>query len=443
MAIQNPIIRQVPPVQQTEATPPVIKRDGSGVAIQSGLAGLQGNTDLIATAKELILRKQGMNKDINDQASYWRTVAGDTTSFGTQTPYRTKLYSNPKDINYRYLDPEQQTAIRNSRTNAANANLKTIAEERKYRGDTMDDTITALEKWETQKAKKETDSDVARARQLSIWAAERKAKNDAGVPLTAEDFHLDPSQGILEKTGGSDAWRHNNPTLLKYNETTKELGAMPGAKSPDGGIYAIFPDKFTGEDAFLNVITKDPKASLNKVLADVYGRRITAASLGVMNMPVADMDDNLKKSIIDKVSAKNKWTEGNIIGASTTSRKFYSDANIRTLAETTGMKPSELDKMTDDELSQLAVSNKDDLVKIAVDKIPAGKLLKSNIDKDFAKVVATSLADHLSAEETVAALKVMGVEDAQKKYDDVITMIDKSSMDLIAQLTALNNPKPD
>jgi len=407
-------------VEQKQPAPP-IKRDADGLAIaKSPFADYGGANQLIQTAKEIILRKQGMNKDLTDAGTYWRKVYSDTTAFGTQTPDRTNMYSNPKDINFRELSPADQAGIRLSRQSAANANLRSIAEERKYRGDVMGETLDSLasilKEQQDAEAKKSESAQLEYGRKLD----NAKKLAAAGIPTTAEDWGLDMTRGIGDKVGGTPSWRMNNPGLIKYDEeVAKKYGAKQGLAAEGGGYYAIFPSEAVGTQAL--------KDAFDAGKADPMAADLKDTIFGSQSISANRMTDEQWQAVEDAVKTRNKWEEGNLLSASSTGgHTFYTEANIRTVAEVTGVDVNAINAMSDADIASFVYRYKNNVIINAAKKLDQKELALAQIDADMAQAIVDSVATGESRDIVIQTLNEMKIADAAVKYDKVVELLKKA-----------------
>lgn len=72
----------------------------------------------------------------------------------------------------------------------------------------------------------------------------------AGKPNNSIIYDIDAQNAEL-RTGGSQTWRHNNPTLLPFNASARQNGALGQAYG-----VAIFENRSDGEQAFLTELER-------------------------------------------------------------------------------------------------------------------------------------------------------------------------------------------
>lgn len=299
---------------------PSIQRDGAGVAIKtSPLTAMKGTQGFLEAAKEIIRRKQGMNKDISQQETYWRGLIRDTSPFGgaREPALTTPGMFQDKDI--REMSPEDQASIRAARYGAATSHLEGLGEERKYRETQMSDTVKALTDMMEEKdklAKNELD----KTEQLLNIA---KKKQDLGIEPTAEDLGLDVSKGIGDRIGGSVSWRHNNPGNIKFGDFAKKYGAVQGQQATDGGYFAVFPDINKGKQAMKELLLGknykdlDLDKALRKWSGNGYGVKDLYGVGFSTTISMLEKGGQLN-GLIDKMVQREGWKEGKYLTSKST-----------------------------------------------------------------------------------------------------------------------------
>ena len=79
-------------------------------------------------------------------------------------------------------------------------------------------------------------------------------RTESGVCYTFDDGM------IIERRGGTIAWRNNNPGCIRYSETSIKMGAIGKANN-----FAIFPDEATGMRAIKTLLSSDSYCNLSIV----------------------------------------------------------------------------------------------------------------------------------------------------------------------------------
>ena len=131
---------------------------------------------------------------------------------------------------------------------------------------------------------------------------------------------LNHPDGLVEtRTGGSAAWRNNNPGNLEYSRLAKKFGAV--GKS---GRWAVFPDYETGQAASIALL-KSPKYS-NLTVDEAIARRSppnenNTASLQAKirklgnftgQEKIRDLSAAQLKTLADAIQRTEGWKPGSI-----------------------------------------------------------------------------------------------------------------------------------
>ena len=194
----------------------------------------------IEAAKEIIRKKQGYNKDLEEQKAYWRKLIRDTSPFGGERRIidPNSVYINPDvsggeftDADLRLLSPEDQASIRASRYAAGQAHLQGLDEEEKYRESAPNDILTTLKEYYEQKvteadnaAKNANDAEAAKLdREKFEWQKKSTAIDQAiaaskagGTSGTPADFNKDIILGQNDLKKGSTWGQVWNRLYAKY-----------------------------------------------------------------------------------------------------------------------------------------------------------------------------------------------------------------------------------
>ena len=127
------------------------------------------------------------------------------------------------------------------------------------------------------------------------------------------------SDGSSEiRTGGSRAWRNNNPGNLEYRDFAKQHGAIG-----TDGRFAIFPDRATGETAQETLLRS---RYMNKTIDEAvaayappsdndtatYQRSVSRALRLPGTTEMKTLTEEQFKVFISVLRRKEGWEEGNI-----------------------------------------------------------------------------------------------------------------------------------
>jgi hypothetical protein len=415
------VTQPTPPVNPTPPTPvqkqPEVIRDGAGVAVKTPFSDFVNTSKLMESAKELLLRKQNMNKDINDAATYWRGVYSDPASFGANTADRIGAYKDPNDVIFRQLSPADQANIRIGRSNTAAANLKTIQDERVYRGNIMKDVLANLKDTIAEQKAAATDKTNYEGR---MWDNAKKRLEMTGMVDANKDLEMSPDEGIGDRVGKSDSWRHNNAGMLLYNDETARYGATKGMSAGDGKFYAVFPDEQTGKEVLRNMV--------------LTGAELPGAVKNVMSKKeyqyAAENPEEWTKAYED-IKKANKWEEGKYLSASSVAHVFWTPAKIEAFSRLDGRSPSVLVRMTDDDLSAAYQGYKNDLAKQIVREftptIERDLIVKNGVTPDVSEVIINGILNGIDTDpDFIAVLEEQGIKDVATKINAVKTSMEKN-----------------
>ena len=381
------------PTAEERVSPAPIRRSGSGLEV------FNRNNEFLEFAKELIRRKQNKNKDINESSSFWKEVYGDATAFGGERGAEAKKgLTDPSDINYRELSPDAQAGIRLSRQNAATANLRTIAEERKYRGDTMAATLKELSDIMTASSKSSSDA-LTRAGKMYDLIEDKKK---TGRRVTASDFpDMTAAEGIGEKLGGTDPWRHNSSVLLPLDEITKKYGGVAGMTMEDGTVYAAFPDEESGANALKELFMQDKykESTLDDVLKDITGGKYDSRLIGGKTMFAHDITEDQWGDILNGIKDA-EWDDTgknfNDIGGELP--EGWTANGLVNLSAATNIPYDVLRGKTTQELIDIKVNNSDDIAKMAVKTFNGREMATAKVDKIQAEILVSGIIKGIAGE---------------------------------------------
>ncbi len=143
-------------------------------------------------------------------------------------------------------------------------------------------------------------------------------------PPVAEDgrdvIYANPDGTRTRKTGGSRAWRNNNPGNLRYTEFSVRMGAIGQA-----GKFAVFPDKETGQNALRELLKT--KTYYNLSVADAISRyappsqnntaryhaRIKELTGVSLNKKLNQLSNAEMERVVGAISTIEGWTVGQTI----------------------------------------------------------------------------------------------------------------------------------
>lgn len=153
------------------------------------------------------------------------------------------------------------------------------------------------------------------------------AANDATPVSAAADasesgkdvVYTYPDGTRYKRTGGSRAWRNNNPGNLRYSEFSRRAGAIARA-----GGFAVFPDEETGMAAIGKLMRTRQYSGLTIAQAIAryappfenntagYNKRIQELTGLDITMRVADLSDAQIAKMADAIRHIEGWTPGTI-----------------------------------------------------------------------------------------------------------------------------------
>ena len=125
--------------------------------------------------------------------------------------------------------------------------------------------------------------------------------------------------GTVERTGGTRAWRNNNPGCLRYGPRAQALGAIGHA-----GGFAVFPDEETGRFAIMELLLSDSYKNLMIAQAiskyapprenntAAYKRRLAQKTGLAMNLRICDLSQEQLEKVADAIAEIEGWVPGKI-----------------------------------------------------------------------------------------------------------------------------------
>lgn len=398
--------------------PTTIRTSGGGIGtLTSNLSGLDklgSNQNFLQAAKDIIQRKSTIQQPLSEAKTYWRTLQRDTSPFGGMKDPALQQPGMITDEKLRLLSPADQASVIASRDSAASANLQGISDEEKYRQTREEDIMKSMTDLLTEKDKMAQDAIDAESKKLDII----KKKTDLGMPITDADYKAAGLDATGGKIGGTISWRYNNPGNIKWGAFAESHGATKGAAATDGGFFAVFPDLTSGEKARHDLLLTSGYTNLDQNTAMLRwsggltngkpnGKGYTYDKLVQLGAPaVSKPFSSFSTDEWAQLEAAWKqaegWKEGTTLGAPTNKHVFWTEASIRTLAESLGKTPTELsNNYTDDQLSQMAADNSDSVVENTVKKIASASLLRIGLTVADTKELLT--------------LKAQGTKDSEIK----------------------------
>lgn len=121
----------------------------------------------------------------------------------------------------------------------------------------------------------------------------------------------------FKRSGGTRAWRNNNPGCIRYSDFSVDNGAIGKA-----GGFAIFPDKATGEKALAALLKT--KSYYNLSIADAifkyapphendtqtYKNRLKKMTGLPISLKIRDLTNEQMSHVIDAICIVEGWQEG-------------------------------------------------------------------------------------------------------------------------------------
>lgn len=136
-------------------------------------------------------------------------------------------------------------------------------------------------------------------------------RTDAGVCYTFDDGM------VIERRGGTIAWRNNNPGCIRYSEKSIKMGAIGKANN-----FAIFPDEATGMRAIKTLLSSDSYCNLSIVDAihkyapphendtDHYIQSLCRAVGVPQHTKLCDLNDEQMDKVVKTIRKIEGWVVG-------------------------------------------------------------------------------------------------------------------------------------
>ena len=282
------------------------------------LEDFQNRSSFMEAAKDIIMKKQGMNQDIQTARQYYRTIGADTSPFGgTRDPGMMEKAGLFTDERFRQLAPQDQASVRASRTSAMQAATRGLTEEESYRQGRVEDVVRTFSDLYAEAAElRKEDADKEKNRLDNL-----KSIYDLGGTISAEHLYNDKRMAIDNRIGGSASWRNNNPLNIKWGSFAQGYaGAKQGSNATDGGTFATFQSVEQGWQAAKDLISsKNYKdLSLEQAL-----RRWSGQGYGVeklknvlnftpmwINKKTGEMNEDELNELLSAMVKLEGWTEG-------------------------------------------------------------------------------------------------------------------------------------
>ncbi len=138
--------------------------------------------------------------------------------------------------------------------------------------------------------------------------------------MSSDVIYTYPDGTQYRRTGGTRAWRNNNPGNIRYSEFTRKAGAIGQA-----GGFAVFPDEETGIRAIEMLLRGDSynqltiAAAISRYAPPVendtaaYRRRIQELTGLSINRRISDLTDAELSRVVDAIRQIEGWETGRII----------------------------------------------------------------------------------------------------------------------------------
>lgn len=121
----------------------------------------------------------------------------------------------------------------------------------------------------------------------------------------------------IRRSGGSRAWRNNNPGCIRYSDFARQMGALGSA-----GGFAVFPDEQTGMNA-IGALLRGSKYR-NLTIADAitkyapphenntngYKQRLQKMTGLSINIRICDLTDEQIQKVVRAISIIEGWKAG-------------------------------------------------------------------------------------------------------------------------------------
>ena len=122
---------------------------------------------------------------------------------------------------------------------------------------------------------------------------------------------------IVERSGGTIAWRNNNPGCIRYSGNSIRMGAIGKANN-----FAIFPDEQTGMRAIRTLLLSDAYCNLNIIDAitkyapphendtESYIRKLCRIVGVPRTMKICDLDAEQMDCVVNTIRRLEGWVPG-------------------------------------------------------------------------------------------------------------------------------------
>lgn len=160
-------------------------------------------------------------------------------------------------------------------------------------------------------------------------AAANAAPTAAARVISADEHRYDVvyvcDNGLkIRRSGGTRAWRNNNPGCIRYSEFARQMGAVGRA-----GGFAVFPDEQTGMAAIGTLLRSDKYRNLTISAAimkyapphenDTHGykQRLQKMTGLSVNLKICDLTDEQLESVVRAIRIIEGWKVGREIHLNT------------------------------------------------------------------------------------------------------------------------------
>lgn len=129
-----------------------------------------------------------------------------------------------------------------------------------------------------------------------------------------------PDGAKIQRTGGTRAWRNNNPGNIVYGEFARNVGAIGYAGKIGSGNFAVFPNRETGMNAVRKLLRTD-KYQRKTVAQAIYTwcpdssspmyQAMVNKMTGIgLNTPMSQLTDAQLESIAQAIFTVEGWQAG-------------------------------------------------------------------------------------------------------------------------------------
>lgn len=148
---------------------------------------------------------------------------------------------------------------------------------------------------------------------------------DTNEPISATASGKDviysyPGGSKIRRTGGTRAWRNNNPGNIVYGQFARNAGAIGYAGKIGSGNFAVFPDQKTGMNAIHKLLRTD-KYQRKTVAQAIYTwcpdssspmyKQMVNKMTGIsLNTPMSQLTDAQLESIAQAIFTVEGWHAG-------------------------------------------------------------------------------------------------------------------------------------